>query len=306
VLENRDMFDKVILITGSTSGIGKATAMALAKLGASVVLVGRCNSRGENAAAEIERESGNHRIQFFSADLSVQYQIRQLAERFITRFDRLDVLINNVGGLYGQRMETVDGIETTFAINHLCPFLLTRLLLPMLRMSAPSRIVNVNSEGHRFAQEVNFNDLQSKRWKRGFLIYSQAKLANLMFTYDLAERLAGERIVVNAVHPGMVETQLVRGFLTQRIFSKAKVVSTAGAFLLMKMAKLFYEFDDLEIAAQACVYLATAPELEGLTGKYFNKDKQMVTSSSASHDKVAAQRLWRVSSELTGCDERCF
>jgi NAD(P)-dependent dehydrogenase (short-subunit alcohol dehydrogenase family) len=303
MLETPGILGKVILITGGTGGIGKATAMRLAKLGGTVIIVGRNESRGNAAVADITRESGNDSIQFMAADLSSQQNIRELAKTFVAKFTRLDVLINNVGGPYGQRRETADGIETTLAINHLCPFLLTLLLLPVLRVSAPSRIVNVNSEGHRFTQKIYFEDLQTVGWRRGFLVYSQAKLSNLMFTYELASRLAGERITVNAVHPGMVDTELVRRFLSEKIFPGKKYASRTVSFLVRKLARLAYRFDDLETAAGAVIYLAVCPEVEGITGRYFNNDRQMVQSSPVSYDKAAALRLWRISSELTGYDE---
>jgi NAD(P)-dependent dehydrogenase (short-subunit alcohol dehydrogenase family) len=298
-----DMLGNIILITGGTAGIGKATAIELAKLGGTIVIVGRNKERGETALAEIIRESGNDSIQFIRADLSSNQEIRRLASQFIVTFNRLDVLINNAGGSYGQRSETVDGIETTFAINHLCPFLLTHLLLPILRTSAPSRVVNVNSVAHRAAQGIKFEDLQTVEWHRPFLVYSRAKLANLMFTYELAERVSEERITVNAVHPGLVDTDLIRRFLAERLFPGRKYVSMAAVFLARKLGPLLLTYDTLEKAAQSCVYLAASPEVQGITGKYFNNDKQMIESSPASYDKAAALRLWQISSELTRCYE---
>jgi NAD(P)-dependent dehydrogenase (short-subunit alcohol dehydrogenase family) len=296
------MSGKIILITGSTGGIGKATAAELAKLGGYVIITGRDRSRGEAALAEIRRESGNDSAQLMLADLSSQKGVRELADSFIARHKRLDVLINNVGGLYGNRYETVDGIEATLALNHLCPFLLTLLLLPALRAGAPSRIVNVSSIGHKNVQRINFDDLQNIEY-RGFLVYSQTKLANLLFTYELADRLNGERITVNALHPGIVQTDIGKTFCTERFFPDRKYVSCVFCFLAETLIRLFFKFDDLEKAAQACIYVAASSELDGVTGKYFDNNEQMVQSSLASYDKAAALRLWQVSSELTGCGE---
>lgn len=304
--EMPSMRGKVILITGGTGGIGKSTAMGLAKLGGTVIIVGRDRRRGEAALAEIKQETGSGSVQLMLADLSLQKDIRELAGNFMAHYKRLDVLINNAGGLYGKRWESVDGIECTLAINLLCAFLLTQLLLPVLRASAPSRVVNVNSEGHRFTKRINFDDLQTVRWRRGFLVYSQAKLANLLFTYELAERLAEERITVNAVHPGIVETELAKRFFSERIFPNTKYISRAASFLAMKLSRLYLKFDDIEKAAESCIYLAASPEVEGVSGKYFNNEKQIVLSSAASYDKTAALRLWQVSGELTGREEAAF
>ena len=184
------MGGKTVLITGGTSGIGKATAVALAAMGANVVVVGRNQERGEAAVGEIRARSHSESVELMLADLSVQAEVRGLAEEFQGRHDRLDVLVNNAGLVQSKRTETADGIETTLAINHLAPFLLTNLLLGRLEKSAPSRVITVSSEAQRWGT-MNFEDMQSRRKYRGFPVYGMTKLANIMFTYELAERLNG-------------------------------------------------------------------------------------------------------------------
>lgn len=290
---------KVVLITGGTGGIGQAIAAGLARLGATTVIAGRDKHRGEAAVADIKARSGSHSVELMLADLSSQRDIRRLASEFIARHDRLDVLINNVGGLYGKRWETADGIEYTLAINHLCPFLLTHLLLPVLHTSAPSRIVNINSEGHRAAETVNFDDFEATRWKRGFLIYSQSKLANLLFTYELAIRLSGTEITANAVHPGIVDTPLFRRFLSEKVSVPVPFLSRAAAFVARNVSYRMMKFDSIETAAECPIYLASSSEVEGVTGKYF-VGKKMVDTSSASHDPALSSSIWNMSAELVG------
>jgi NAD(P)-dependent dehydrogenase (short-subunit alcohol dehydrogenase family) len=215
----------------------------------------------------------------------------------------LDVLINNVGALFGLRHETVDGIEATLAVNHLCPYLLTRLLLPALAARARARIVNVNSEGHRRAPGIAFDDLQTRRWRRGFPVYSQAKLANLLFTYALARRLEGSGVTVNAVHPGIVDTELVQHFLREQFFAHRRVLNRASTAVARWLAPIFIDFDDVEAAARPVIRLASAPEFEGVSGQYFNKNVGPCTSSAASYDQAVGERLWRVSAELTHLGE---
>ena len=193
---NGGMGGKTVLITGGTSGIGKATAMALAAMGANVVVVGRNQERGEAAVGEISARSHSESVDLLLADLSVQGEVRGLAEEFQGRHDRLDVLVNNAGLVQSKRTETPDGIEMTLAINHLAPFLLTNLLLERLEKSAPSRVITVSSEAQRWGT-MNFDDMQSRRKYRGFPVYGMTKLANIMFTYELAERLNGTGVRAN-------------------------------------------------------------------------------------------------------------
>jgi NAD(P)-dependent dehydrogenase (short-subunit alcohol dehydrogenase family) len=274
---------KVHLVTGATSGIGKVTARELARHGATVVVVGRNPERCAATVAQIQAETGNKNVEALRANLSVQQEIHALAKQFLERYPRLDVLINNAGAVMFERQESADGIELTFALNHLAYFLLTSLLLDRLKASAPARIVNVSSAAH-LRVALDFDDLQNQRRYRGFHVYSQSKLANLFFTYELARQLEGTGVTVNALHPGVVATNFGsdngwRGSLL-RVFFKLFGISP-------------------EEGARTIIYLATSPEVEGVTGKYFVKEK-MVASSAVSYDTAAAERLWRVSAELTG------
>jgi retinol dehydrogenase 14 len=276
------MRGKVCLVTGGSSGIGKATALGLANMGATVIVVGRDRSRGEAAVTEIKQKSNNDAVDLMLADLSSQASIRRLAEEFKDRYQRLHVLINNAGVFISKRTVTVDGIETTFAVNHLAPFLLTNLLLDVLKASAPARIINITSSGER-SGTINFDDLQGEGRYSGFRAYNQSKLAMILFTYELARKLEGTGVTVNCVHPGVVVTNLGRG--------------SSGAFgLLLRLMRPF--FSSPEKGAETPIYLASSPEVEGVSGKYFAK-KAEAKSSERSYDTVTARRLWQVSAELT-------
>jgi NAD(P)-dependent dehydrogenase (short-subunit alcohol dehydrogenase family) len=276
------MSGKVCLITGGSSGIGKATALGLANKGASVVMVGRDRSRGEAAATEIIEKSGNELVDVMLADLSSQESIRQLAQDFADRYGRLHVLINNAGVFISRRTLTVDGIETTFAVNHLAPFLLTNLLLDVLKASAPARIVNVTSSGER-SGTIDFEDLQGERKYGGIRAYNQSKLAMVLFTYELAKRLEGTGVSANCVHPGVVATNLGRG--------------NGGFFgFLTRLMRPF--FSSPEKGAETPIYLASSPEVEGVSGKYFAKGAE-ARSSERSYDEATGRGLWQVSEELT-------
>jgi retinol dehydrogenase-14 len=294
---------KVALITGATGGIGQAIAIQIAKQGTTTVVVGRDKERGEAAVADIKTRSGSRSVELMLADLSSQQEIRTLALDFMARHARLDVLINNVGGLYGKRWETADGLEGTFALNHLGPFLLTHLLLPLLQRSAPARIVNINSEGHKAATTVDFDGLRSARWKRGFDIYAQSKLANLLFTYELAGRLNAEEVTVNAVHPGIVDTQLFRRFVSEKT-SAAGFLAKAAAFVVRQVAYRSMKFDSVETAAEGPVYLASSSEVAGITGRYFDSHKKMTTTSPSSYDASLSAHVWKVSAALCGLIEQ--
>jgi retinol dehydrogenase-14 len=277
------MDGKVVLITGGTSGIGKAAATALASMGANVVVTGRDEERGRSAVAEIRAESGNDTVELMLADLGVQTEVRRLAREFEERHDRLDVLINNAGVVQSKRTETPDGIETTLAVNHLAPFLLTNLLLDLLKNSAPSRIITVASEGQRWGK-IDLDDLQSKRRYRSFRVYGMSKLANIMFTYELAARLEGTGVTANCVHPGGVNTNFAnnnRGFTT----------------LLFRAFKPFMRSP--EEGADTIIYLASSPDVEGMTGKYLS-DRKVITASEEAYDETLRKKLWEASEELTG------
>jgi retinol dehydrogenase-14 len=280
--DNSSMRGKVCLITGGNSGIGKATALGLANTGATVVVVGRDRGRGEAAVAEIRGKSGNGSVDLMLADLSSQESIRQLAKDFKDTYQRLHVLINNAGVFLSKRTVTVDGIETTFAVNHLAPFLLTNLLLDVLEASAPARIVNVTSSGER-SGAINLDDLQGEAKYSGFRAYNQSKLAMILFTYELARRLEGTGVSANCVHPGVVVTNLGSG--------------SSGSFgLLLRLMRPF--FSSPEKGAEPSIYLASSPEVEGVSGKYFAK-KAEARSSEQSYNEEMGRRLWQVSAELT-------
>jgi retinol dehydrogenase 14 len=276
------MDKKVCLITGATSGIGKATAMGLANMGASVVMVGRDRGRGEAAMAEIREKTTNASVDLMLADLSSQEEICRLADEFKEAYPRLDVLINNAGVIRSKRIMTADGIETTFAVNHLAYFLLTKVLLDVLRASAPSRIVNVASGEQRNAT-IDFDDLQGEKGYKGAKAYSQSKLATVLFTYELARRLEGTGVTVNCLHPGVVGTNLGSG------------VSGVFGFMVRALTPLM---KSPEKGAETSIYLASSPEVEGLSGRYFVK-KDEARSSDVSYDERIASRLWEVSTELT-------
>ncbi len=277
------MEGKITLVTGANSGLGKATALGLAKLGATVVMVCRSPERGEAARKEIIAATGNPSIDLLLADLSSQQSIHQLAQDFQAKYQHLDVLINSIGGVSYTRLVSVDGIEYSLALNHLASFLLTNLLLDVLKTSAPSRIVNVTTR-LRANTAINFDDLQfEKRRYSGFQSYSETKLANILFTYALARKLQGTGVTVNCVHPGVFKSN----FGSERM-----------PVLFRILGKLYRPFMTAPAqAAERVLYLATSPEVEGMSGKYFAGKKEL-TSPKQSYDKAAIQRLWDVSAQL--------
>src|SRR5215218_9845021 len=277
------MSGKVVLLTGGTGGIGKATAEGLASLGARVVVVGRGRSKGEAAAAEIKAKSGSEAVELMVADLSSQAEIHRLAGEFEARHDRLDALVNNAGAMYARRFETEEGIEGTLAVIHLAPVLLTSLLLPMLQSSAPSRIVNVSSWAHRRAK-LDLDDLQSRETYGASAAYSRAKLINTLWTYELASRLEGTGVTVNLADPGGASTEMTR--------------SEAMPLLFRTINRLGRKFMTTEKAARVSIYLASSPEVEGVNGEYFDNNNKQIKSSKASYDEEAQKRVWEVSAEL--------
>src|SRR5918998_3575894 len=276
------MGEKICLITGATSGIGKATAMGLANMGASVVMVGRDQGKGEAVMAEIKEKSANASVDLMLADLSSQEEIRRLAHEFKEAHPRLDVLINDAGLFRSERITTADGMEMTFAVNYLAYFLLTNLLLDVLKASSPSRIVNVSSGDHSNGT-IDFDDLQGEKGYKGAKAYSQSKLANVLFTYELARKLEGSGVTANCLHPGVVGTNLGSG------------VSGVFGFMVRALRPLM---KSPEKGAETSIYLASSPEVEGLSGRYFVK-KAEARSSDATYDERLAERLWDVSAELT-------
>jgi retinol dehydrogenase-12 len=276
------MHGKVCVVTGATSGIGLVTAETLARQGATLIVVGRNPERGAATVSRIQRETGNSAVELMLADLSAQTQVRQLASEIQRRFARLDVLVNNAGALFGQRQLSQEGIEMTFALNHLAYFLLTNLLLEPLKASTSARIVNVSSEAHRRAR-LDFADLQGQRRYSGWRAYARSKLANILFTYELARRLEGTGIMANALHPGFVATN----------FGRNSRSITAMFFRILQLAAI-----SPEEGSQTIIYLATSPQVKDITGEYFVRQKA-VRSSPPSYDRAAAERLWQVSAELT-------
>jgi NAD(P)-dependent dehydrogenase (short-subunit alcohol dehydrogenase family) len=274
--------DKTILVTGATNGIGLVTARALARLGAQVTIVSRLAGKCAAVAEKIRTETGNP-VEFIAADLSTLAGITQAAEAFKQRHDHLHVLVNNAGALFFRRELTADGYEKTFALNHLNYFLLTALLLDTLKASAPARIVNVSSHAHE-AAVIDFYNLQGESHFGGMQAYGQSKLANVLFTDELARRLEGTGVTANALHPGFVAS----GFASNNGPIYAFGMKLVGLFI-RKPAQ----------GALTSIYLASSPELEGVTGKYFF-DCKAVNSSPLSHDQALAEKLWRVSLELTG------
>lgn len=284
MIEN--MQGKLCLITGGSRGIGKAAASGLAALGAQVVIVARDRGRGEAAMAEIRARSGNEAVDMLLADLSSQASVRALAREYTERYGRLDVLINNAGAMFTRRSETVDGIEMTFALNHLAYFLLTDLLLDLLKASAPSRIVNVSSDAHHGAA-LDPDNLQGERSYRGFAVYGRSKLANILFTRELARRLEGTGVTANCLHPGLIASG----------FNKNN-----GPLMRLAMTMIGPFIKQADEGAETVIYLASSPEVEGITGKYFVKCRPVEPSPAASDDTVA-RWLWDTSARMTGVQE---
>jgi retinol dehydrogenase 12 len=277
------MNGKICLVTGATDGIGKVTARELAAAGADVIVVGRSQSKTEQVVAEIKQQTGNNNVEFMLADLSSMQQVRDLAAAFKRDHDRLDVLVNNAGAIFMSRRESVDGLEMTFALNHVGYFLLTNLLIDVLKASAPARIVSVSSSAH-YRGHVNFDDLQHAQHFSGFQVYSDSKLMNVLFTYELARRLEGTGVTANTLHPGVVATNFmannwgILGKLSRRLLDLGSISAEKGA--------------------QTSIYLATSPEVEGVTGEYFDK-KKSVKSAKESYDQDVQRRLWETSIAIT-------
>jgi len=282
-LHGGPMAGRTVLVTGGTGGIGRATAVGLAAMGAHLAITGRDRGSTQGAAGEL-RAAGGGQVEVFVADLSSQSQVRRLAEEVLQRLSRIDVLVNNVGGYWSTRHVTADGLERTFALNHLAPFLLTNVLLDRLQQSAPARVVTVASNAHAQGR-IDFDDLQGERSYSGARAYSQSKLANVLFTYELARRLPATSVTANALHPGVTRTSFgaedpggVQRLLVplMRPFMKAPAQGAATS-----------------------IHLASAPDLEQVTGRYFANSKPK-RSSKHSYDEAAAARLWRVSADLVG------
>ncbi len=275
------MKNKVCMVTGANSGIGKVTALDLARMGATVVMVCRNKEKGEKAAAEIVSSTGNKAVHLLIGDMSSQRDVLDVVKKFEDQFDSLHVLVNNAGGLVPRRELSVDGIEKTFAANHMGYFLLTNLLLSKLAKSAPSRIVNVSSSVHHYAK-LDFENLQGEKKYGQFQAYSLSKLANVLFTYELARRMNGSGVTANCMEPGAVYTHFY---------------GNSGAGLKVFSSFFGWAMRTPEKGAETVIYLAVSPEVDGVSGKYF-KDKKAVRSSAVSSDPELSARLWKVSESL--------
>ena len=280
---SESMAGETVLVTGATAGIGRATALGLATMGAHVAIIGRDRGRTDAAAAEI-RAAGGGQVDALVADLSSQSEVRRLADEVLQSHARIDVLVNNAGGYWNTRHVTVDGLERTFALNHLAPFLLTNLLLDRLKHSAPARVVTVSSHAHAEGR-IDFDDIQGERSYSGARAYNQSKLANVLFTYELARKLRATSVTANALHPGVVSTSF-------------------GAEDPSGVQRWFVPFmrPFMKTPAQGAatsIHLASAPDLERVTGCYFVNSKPK-RSSKPSYDEATAARLWQVSADLVG------
>src|SRR6266513_2092069 len=281
---NISMQGKICMVTGANSGIGKATALALAKMGATVVMVCRDRARGEEARSEITTKSRNNAVDLLLADLSSQQSIRQLVENFQQHYTHLHVLINNAGAgaAFTGRRETVDGLEMTFAVNYLAPFLLTNLLLDVLKASAPARIVNVSSASHKSGY-IQMDDLQGEKHNRSMRAYPQSKLAIVLFTYELARRLQGTGVTANCLDPGFVATNIGQTGASLPVRLLVKVIGSFGT--------------SPQEGAKTSIYLASSPEVEGVTGTYFVKSLPK-RSAAISYDESLQRQLWEQSAKL--------
>lgn len=275
---------KTCIITGSTSGIGLAAARAIASQGAHVVVHGRDPRRCETVVQEIRERTENPRVESVLADLSSMAEVRRLASEILTRYPRIDVLVNNAGAYFARRGESSEGIERTFALNVLAPFLLTNLLLDRLIESAPARVVNTSSAAHRGAK-INLDDLQGRRRYTGFRAYGRSKLELTLLTYEFARRFEGTGVTANCLHPGFVASRF--GWNNGRLYR--------GAF---KVLTRFFGIRS-EQGADTLVYLATAPEVASLSGRYF-ANRQEVRSSAASYDEELARKLWDACAAAVG------
>ena len=275
------MNGKICLVTGATNGIGKATAQALAEMGATVVIVGRNAPKTAQLVEKIRAASGNKNVDSLLADLSSRQEVRRLADEFRGKYSHLHVLLNNAGAVFMRRQLSVDGIEMTFALNHLASFLLTNLLLDTIKASAPARIVNVSSDAHA-SGKIEFDNLQGER-DYSPRAYDNSKLANILFTMELARRLEGTGVSVNALHPGFVST----GFAKNNGKIIAALVSIFAPLVARSPTK----------GAETSIYLASSPSVEGITGKYFY-DSHVIPAASQATDMVVARKLWEGSAEM--------
>lgn len=277
-----DMKDKVCIVTGANSGIGKVTAIEIAKKGAKLIMVCRSKERGQEALNDVVKISGNNDVSLMLADMSSQSSILDFTKEFKSKYDRIDVLVNNAGLIVGERKLTIDGLESTFATNHMGYYLTTKWLLDLVKESKSGRIVNVASEAHR-AGDINlFNDINCEKGYNSMKVYGQSKLYNIIFTYELDKRLKADgikNVTVNCLHPGVIASNF----------------GSSGSVLMrfaVKIARPFLQTN--EQGAETQIYLSTSPDVEGISGKYFDK-KRPVKSSRISYDEKLWERLWEIS-----------
>jgi len=275
------MNNKTILVTGASTGIGLHSAIGLAKLGAKIVMVGRNKERTVQAVELVKSQTGNQTVSYLLADLSSLREVRRLAQEFKDKYNKLDVLLNNAGAIFLWRKVSVDGYEMTLTLNHLNYFLLTDLLLEMLKSAPSARIVNVASRAH-YRGHVNFDDLQSQHGYNGMGVYSMSKLMNVLFTYELARRLDSTNVTANCLHPGFVASNFA---------------ANNGWFVRLGMSFISGRIS-VEDGAKCPIFLASSPDVEGVSGKYFNYDLKETRSSEESYDQNTAKRLWDVSEKL--------
>jgi len=266
------MENKTVLVTGGTDGIGKETALQLARMGARVLVHGRDKEKGVQAMDDINRETCNEKVGLYYADFSSLADVKRMAEDIKREHTELHVLVNNAGNFFGDRLLSSDGVEMTLAVNHLAPFLLTILLLDLLKVSTPSRIVNVASSSHKLIKSVDLENLQGESNYDGFTAYSLSKLGNVLFTQSLADKLNGTSVTANVLHPGVVNTRLLRKS---------------------------YHLDGMSVeeGARTSVYLASSPAVEGISGKYY-KNMQEHPASDLSQDQDLQDAFWKLSKEL--------
>ena len=276
--------EKICLITGANSGIGKAAAKGLAKLGATIILVTRNHTRGERTLTELKEISGENKSYLFIADLSSQESILNLAKEIKDKFNRIDVLINNAGAFFSKRHVTIDGIEATFAVNYLSRFLLTNLLLDTILKSKQGRIINVSGEHHRRGK-INFEDIEYSGNYSAFKTLSQAKLADILLVYELARKLKDTKVTANCFHPGFVSTNIIDNDPDASVLTRI-IYKSISPFL-----------KSAEEGAETMLYLASSPEVSSVTGKYFI-DRRSIKSSPLSYNEELAGRLWKVSEEM--------
>jgi NAD(P)-dependent dehydrogenase (short-subunit alcohol dehydrogenase family) len=275
------MKGKTVVVTGASSGIGLETSLGLAKLGARVVMVARDKKRGQDGVDYVVSKSGSKSVDLMLADFSALKNVRKLAADIRKKYKKIDVLINNAGGVFGKRSLTADGFEWTFGVNHLAPFLLTNLLLPVLKKSGKARVVTVASMAHIMGR-INFDDLMSEKKYADMTAYAQSKLSNILFASELARRLKGSKVTSNSLHPGVVHTRFANsgGVLSNFFYS-------VFGFLMSTPEK----------GAKTSIYAASSPELEGVTGKYLS-DCRITTPAPQALDEVAAKKLWEISEKL--------